>query len=136
MTPETLAEVHAAAFTNGRPWGADEFAALLESSGVILRGDARSFLLGRLIAGEAEVLTIATKPEFRRLGLAKTNLDAFLVTLKETAALSAFLEVAEDNKAAKSLYTNAGFTQVGRRPNYYNRPGNLKVAALVMEYVL
>lgn len=136
MTPEALAEVHAAAFTAGRPWGADEFATLLDSTGVILRGDARSFLLGRLIAGEAEVLTVATKPEFRRLGLARTNLAAFLDGLKEQNAICAFLEVAEDNEAAKQLYLNEGFAQTGRRPDYYKKPDGSKVAALVLQYDL
>ena len=132
MTPETLARVHAAAFTESRPWSALEFATLLDSTGVILRGDARSFVLGRLIADEAEVLTIATAPEFRRQGLAQSCLAAFLDALQKQQAKSVFLEVADDNNAAKSLYINNKFVNVGTRPNYYSRPDGTKVAAAVL----
>jgi len=132
MTPETLARVHAAAFTESRPWSALEFATLLDSTGVILRGDARSFVLGRLIADEAEVLTIATAPEFRRQGLAQSCLAAFLDALQKQQAQSVFLEVADDNHAAKSLYINNKFMNFGTRPNYYSRPDGTKVAAAVL----
>ena len=132
MTPQTLAQVHAAAFTDGRPWRADEFAALLDSTGVILLGDARSFLLARLIAGEAEVLTVATRPDFQRQGLARANLAAFLNTLKDQDAACAFLEVAADNSPAKSLYQKEGFLEIARRPDYYARPDGAKTAAVIM----
>ena len=39
---------------------------LLPQTGVILCGDAKSFVLGRVIAGEAEVLTLATHPDHQR----------------------------------------------------------------------
>jgi ribosomal-protein-alanine N-acetyltransferase len=132
MTPETLARTHAAAFTDSRPWTAQEFAGLLDTAGVILMGDARSFLLGRLIADEAEVLTIATDPNFRRQGLAQGCLDAFLDALRKQQAASVFLEVADDNEPAKILYLNNKFHEVGNRPNYYARPDGMKVAALVL----
>jgi len=134
MTPEALAQTHAAAFTESRPWSANEFSSLLDSTGVILRGDARSFLLGRLIAGEAEVLTVATAPEFRRQGLAKACIAAFLDDLRAHQATLAFLEVAEDNDPAKILYLKEGFKIIASRPNYYTRPSGEKVAACVMQY--
>ena len=34
-----------------------------------------------------------------------------------------FLEVAEDNAAARALYDALGFEEVGVRPGYYERPG-------------
>ena len=44
-----------------------------------------------------------------------------------------FLEVAEDNRAARALYAAAGFASVGRRPAYYARPGAADaVAALIL----
>jgi len=42
-----------------------------------------------------------------------------------------FLEVAEDNWAARRLYAALGFAPVGRRRNYYRR-GQDFVAALTM----
>lgn len=132
MTPADLAELHAAAFAQARPWSAEEFAALLDQPQVILLGDVRSFLLGRQAGGEAELLTIATHPKNRRLGLANNLIASFLAILRDDGVQSVFLEVAEDNQAAKLLYLKAGFLEAGRRPRYYARPNGTKVAAIVM----
>ena len=34
-------------------------------------------------------------------------------------AVRVFLEVADDNAAARALYARAGFVEAGRRPGYY-----------------
>lgn len=133
MTPATLARVHAAAFTQDRPWSADEFAGLLGSRGVILCGDARSFLLGRVVADEAEVLSVATDPAHQRQGLARAALAEFEHAAREAGAARAFLEVAADNLPAKSLYLRHGFIQVAERPRYYARKTGASVAALIMQ---
>ncbi len=127
-----LAAAHRAAFTQERPWSADEFAALLAEPSVILCGDSQSFVLGRVILDEAEVLTLATLPAARRKGLARRALGDFADQAKMAGASRLFLEVAEDNFAAISLYLQAGFAQVGRRAGYYKRKGGPVVAALVL----
>ena len=38
-------------------------------------------------------------------------------------ARKVFLEVAEDNAAARALYAKLGFQEIGRRRAYYKRPG-------------
>ncbi len=132
MSPEGLARLHAAAMAPERPWSAGEFAALLAAPGALLLGEARAFLLGRVAADEAEVLTLATHPEHRRRGLAAALLDAFHAEAVARGAATAFLEVAEDNAPARALYAAAGYREAGRRPRYYARPGAPAVAALVL----
>lgn len=110
-----LAQTHAAANQVDRHWSADEFAALL-AGGAVLTGDARSFVLGQVIAGEGEVLTLATHPDHRRQGLARTALHQFCA-----ACETVVLEVAADNSAAGALYQSLGFVEVGRRVSYYRR---------------
>lgn len=124
--------MHAAAFGTTRPWSAKEYADLLAMRGVILCGDARSFLLGRIIADEAEVLTVATDPAFQRQGLARHQLHSFIAKARVSAAESVFLEVADDNTPAKALYFNEGFLVTGQRPAYYDTADGHKVAALLM----
>jgi ribosomal-protein-alanine N-acetyltransferase len=136
MTPETLAQIHASAFHDTRPWSASEFATLLDSNGVILLGDAQSFLLGRLIVDEAEVLTLATPPTFRRQGHAQRCLATFLDVLRQRKASSVFLEVSDENDPAKSLYSKYKFKSVGTRPNYYTHADGTKVAAIIMRHTL
>jgi ribosomal-protein-alanine N-acetyltransferase len=116
-----LAEIHAASFEEG--WGAEDILrfASSEASGFGLVAEAgggalAGFLLGRFIAGEAEVLTLAVRPSFRRKGVGRALIRAVL-----DAADAAFLEVAEDNPAAIALYESLGFEPVGRRAGYYSR---------------
>ncbi len=132
MTTEALARLHAAAFTHPRPWSAQEFAQLLNSPHVFVVGDARAFAMGRVIADEVELLTIATDPAHRRQGLGTATLAAFHDTARARGAASAFLEVAADNHAARALYHQAGYAQTGLRKAYYRRPDGQASDAVVM----
>ncbi len=136
MTPDALATLHAAAFSQSRPWSADEFAALLASPFCFLVGDAKSFALGRAIADEAELLTIATHPDARRMGLARDRLAIFEGIARSRGATSAFLEVAADNPAALGLYTAQCYVQTGQRKAYYARPDAPAVDALMLRKTL
>lgn len=132
MTPEDLARIHAAAFSATRAWSAKEFATLLGQSGIFAEGDNDSFVLIRTVAGEAEVLTLATHPGERRKGRARKILQTGETRAQAQGAETIFLEVAEDNTAAKALYAVAGYTQVGRRPGYYLPKDGTPIAALVL----
>lgn len=136
MKPEEMAALHAAAFENSRPWSAQEFASLLQSAATFHVGDARAFALGRVIADEAELLTLATSPGARRRGLGKACVSAFLHAAHARGATTAFLEVAADNTAALALYRACGFDENGRRPGYYARKGAAPVDAILMRRAL
>ncbi|ARO14003.1 ribosomal-protein-alanine N-acetyltransferase [Ketogulonicigenium robustum] len=131
-SPAELAATHAQAFTQQRPWSEAEFAALLQQTGVTLVGDARSFLLARIVADEAEILTIATAPAAQRQGLAARNLREFLASLALRGVAQVFLEVAVTNDAAQALYSRASFAQIGRRRGYYHLTDGTQVDAIVM----
>ncbi len=139
---EACAALHAAAFARG--WSALEFerligaetsfgeAALDGSSGALA-----GFVLSRAAAGEAEILTIAVGRSFRRRGIGRGLLVRHLAGLAEARIGALFLEVGEDNAAARHLYAALGFVEVGRRTGYYqSRPGQPPVAALVLRRAL
>ena len=132
MTPAAMAALHARCFTTPRPWTAAEFAALLAEPPVFATLAETGFALGRVVADEAELLTIAVAPDARRNGEGRTLLDRFLRTARARGAETAFLEVAADNAAALALYRWSGFAEAGRRRGYYHSPGNPPVDALVM----
>ena len=136
MTPHELALTHAKAFSATRSWSAQEFADLLDQSGTFLEGDTNSFALIRTVTDEAEVLTLATLPQMRRQGLARKVLYAAELRAKALGAATIFLEVAEDNAAAITLYRAMGYTQVGRRPGYYMPKNGAPIAALVLRKAL
>lgn len=132
MSPEELAALHARAFTSPPPWSAAAFAdALADPASFLLTRDG-AFLLGRAVAGEAELLTLATDPARRRQGLARALLADFAAEARARGAASAFLEVAEDNAPARALYAAAGWETAGRRPRYYVRSGAEPVAAAIL----
>ncbi|WP_322894099.1 MULTISPECIES: GNAT family N-acetyltransferase [unclassified Yoonia] len=136
MTPEAMADIHAQAFSTTRSWTAAEFRDLITQPGTIIAGDDRAFALLRVTLDEAEVLTIATAPAHRRKGLARRMLSKAEQTAQAKGATAVFLEVAEDNAAARALYAQAGYTQVGRRPGYYLPKDAAPVAALVLRKAL
>ncbi len=133
---QQLATIHARAFTTARPWKAEEFKALLLSPHCFLSVDSHesisAFALGRVIADEAELLTLATDPDMHRRGHARKCLGRFEDAAIDRGAVTAFLEVAEDNIAAITLYQNAGYHIVARRTAYYNRKQGAAIDALVM----
>ncbi len=128
------AGVHALAFAEA--WSAADIGALLTAMGgygFAVRGDdgLAGFILCRLIADEAEVLTLATSPAHRRQGVGAALLSAARTAARAGGAKSMFLEVARDNAAAMSLYAAHGFPQVGMRPGYYRR-GADAIDALIL----
>lgn len=115
-----LAAIHAASFTHPPPWSAADLQSAATGAGAFLLREGPGFLIGRAIAGEAEVLTIATHPEARGQGIGGRLVTAFLEHARNDAE-TAFLEVAADNPAAIRLYTAHGFIEAGRRPRYYGQ---------------
>ncbi|MEP3687110.1 MAG: GNAT family N-acetyltransferase [Sulfitobacter dubius] len=120
MTAAELAALHAAAFTQDRPWQEAEFASLLDSPFVQLFTRPGGFALTRTIAGESELLTLAVDPSCQRQGIGRTLLRDWLAALPADCA-SAFLEVAADNQPARALYTGENFAHIATRRAYYAR---------------
>jgi ribosomal-protein-alanine N-acetyltransferase len=137
VTPAALSALHARCFTSPRPWTEAEFASLLADplAFLMVEGDA-GFLLGRAVAGEAELLTLAVAPEARRRGLGLRLVSRFLYQARLRGAESAFLEVGSDNPAAQAVYAKAGFAETGRRRGYYRSADGGLVDALVLRRVL
>ena len=136
MTPEEMATCHARAFAGqGRAWSEQEFADLLESPHVFAIGDGCAFALGRAVADEAELLTIATDPAHRRKGLGRETLSAFEAGAVARGVTRAFLEVSDGNTGAIALYQAAGYAETGRRKGYYQTPDG-REDALLMEKAL
>ncbi len=124
-----------------RPWTGDEFSDLLAQKTVFgfaafETGKGRAgpvgFVLARLAAGEAEILTVAVSRAHRRQGLGRQLMDAVLRRLHAQRAEALFLEVDETNAPAIALYRRLGFREVGKRPAYYQAGDNRKASALVM----
>ncbi len=72
-----------------------------------------------LFVNEVHIATIATHPDFRRLGIGSRLLSHTLLQALEEGARSSFLEVRESNLAAREMYRKFGYEEEGRRRRYY-----------------
>jgi [ribosomal protein S18]-alanine N-acetyltransferase len=131
----SLARLHAASFRRG--WSDGEFEQLLNERSMLAHRATRGrtldgFILSRIAAGEAEILSVAVASSRRGQGLARALLSLHLRRLAGLGARAVFLEVDEDNAPARRLYARAGFREVGRRAGYYQHAGNNAATALVL----
>lgn len=102
----------------------------------LLRGDAvcliakavpdktAGFVIMRLIRQESygEIYNIAVAEKYRRFGIAGKLLDECIKACRVNNLSNILLEVRESNAAALSLYLKYGFTEIGRRRNFYTNP--------------
>ena len=115
-----MAAIHAAAFPEAERWGTDAMVLQLGLPGAFgLIDPAGGFLLARVAADEAEVLTLAVAPGVRRQGRALALLHDAAARAHAAGARAMFLEVSMTNDPARALYAAAGFAEVGRRRRYY-----------------
>lgn len=136
LAPE-IAGLHGGLFE--QPWDAPAVAKLLEHPGattlIARTGFPKAsvgFVMGQIAADDAEILAIGVATEWQRNGLGKKLMDGLERALQRAGAKRLFLEVAEDNVAARALYERRGFKEATRRKGYYARKGGTMVDALVM----
>lgn len=122
-----------------RLWEPGECAALLADRAVLAEGvfignagEPCGFVMSRVAADEAEILSIVVAGGKRRSGFGQTLLSAHMAQLAAHGVARLFLEVEEGNAPAIGLYQRLGFETVGRREGYYPKPDGRRVAALVM----
>ena len=130
-----LAALHAASFRRG--WSEEEMERLLLDHSVIahralLQRRLAGFILSRRAADEAEILSVAVGRRQRGRGLARRLLHLHLRSLAGCGVRAVFLEVDEDNAAARRLYAGAGFREVSRRQGYYRHDDGRPSTAVVL----
>ncbi len=118
---DVMATIHAAAFPAADAWSRDVFDLQLALPNVFgLLDESGGLILMRVAGDEAEILTLGVAPGARRRGLGYILLIKATELIVYHGASAVFLEVSIANIAARSLYTKAGFMEVGRRPQYYS----------------
>jgi ribosomal-protein-alanine N-acetyltransferase len=120
-------------------WGGDSIRRLLETptarAFIAETGTApvlAGFIIGQVVADEAEVLSLGVAPAWQRCGIAGPLMQEFAASAFRSGVKWVFLEVAADNAPALALYLREGFRCVGRRKCYYERRGAAFADALVL----
>lgn len=120
----TLTALEAACFEE--PWSPKTLSAALDDERyiVLFALEAGStpigYVLGWSISEEAEFARVGVLPAWRGQGIGAKLTRAILEAFQSRGTQLVFLEVREGNIAARHLYENCGFTEVGRRVNYYS----------------
>ncbi len=130
-----IAKLHAASFHRG--WSEDELESLLVERNVLthratVNGRLVGFIMSRIAASEAEILSVAVAASYRGKGLARRMLNLHMGRLSGVGTRVIFLEVDESNAAACQLYRRAGFSEAGRREGYYAAADGKRATALVL----
>lgn len=85
-------------------------------------GKLASFVILSAVCDEAEIIEIATSPDFRHKGFGSAALAEAAEWCRQNGVKDLFLEVRESNAAAIGLYEKYGFARIGMRKSYYSRP--------------
>jgi len=130
-----LAQLHGVSFHRG--WGEGEFDSMLAERNTLIqllqmKRKIIGFIVSRMAADEAEILSIAIDPGYRGRGLSRNMLLTHLGHLAGRGVQKVFLEVEENNQPARRLYEQTGFAVVGRRERYYRQSGGEHLNALLM----
>jgi ribosomal-protein-alanine N-acetyltransferase len=108
------------------PWSADDLQLALRRNVSVRVAVGEGILCGlvvfRTMADEAEILNLAVDSARRRQRIGSQLMKDALATCKAAGVKKIFLEVRDSNEAARNFYSRMGFTEVGRRREYYSRP--------------
>jgi ribosomal-protein-alanine N-acetyltransferase len=95
-------------------------------------GAVVGFTLTRLILDQAELLLVAVARDCRGSGCGRALLAAAAEQARSRGASEMFLEVRDGNDPALGLYAKCGFTEIGRRKNYYSGATTERFDAITM----
>ena len=109
------------------PWSERSIASELDNKLafwlVATEGETVAGYIGsQTVMEETDMMNVAVHPDFRRQGIAEALVSGLVEHLKAMGSHCLTLEVRASNAPAIALYESMGFTQVGLRKNYYQKP--------------
>ena len=138
-----IAQLHRRAFSaqDEQPWSLGAIEKLMASPGfealVYFAADVPvGFVLVRVVADEAELISVAVDPDCQSKGYAKQVMSFLCDQLKKRQICNLFLEVRQDNQKAIQLYRSCGFKKIGERRDYYKTTSGKKLDAHVFSFTI
>lgn len=122
---DRLEEIEQACFS--MPWTRQQLQTqLTDSTHVLIAAEVGGTVAGYVgmmyIIDEGYISNVAVAPEYRRQGLADALIAELCRRCAKLELVFVTLEVRRSNAAAIALYEKHGFSVVGERKNYYERP--------------
>jgi [ribosomal protein S18]-alanine N-acetyltransferase len=129
-------EIHAASFPNY--WNSESFTNFFSVPGTFAfiaenAATPAAMAVCRVQHEQADLITIAVSPPYRRQGIARLLMRKVMETAVSSGARTLFLDVEEGNQPALALYQGLGFAHLSRRKLYYRQKDGSFTDALVMK---
>jgi [ribosomal protein S18]-alanine N-acetyltransferase len=99
-------------------------------------GDMGGYGIMSVGAGEAHILNVCVREEYRCRGFGRKLLLYLLDRARASGMYEVFLEVRPSNTAAARLYHSMGFEQIGVRRGYYQAAVGREDAAVLRRVLL
>ena len=120
-----IAELEKICFSD--PWSERSIASELDNKLafwlVAMEGENVAGYIGsQTVMDETDMMNVAVHPDFRRRGIAEALVNGLVDALKTQGSHCLTLEVRASNAPAIALYEKLGFSEIGRRKNYYRNP--------------
>ena len=120
-----IAELEKICFSD--PWSEKSIASELSNKLafwlVATEGERVAGYIGsQTVMDETDMMNVAVHPDFRRQGIAEALVNGLVEHLKTVGSRCLTLEVRASNAPAIALYEKLGFSEIGRRRNYYRNP--------------
>lgn len=113
-------------------WSSREYDALFSADAprrvVLIAADETNsshlcgFVIARCGVDEWEIENVVVAEEQRRQGLGRALVGQLVEAAREASITSVLLEVRPSNTPARGLYEKLGFSEAGRRRDYYRNP--------------
>ncbi|HLI34179.1 MAG TPA: ribosomal protein S18-alanine N-acetyltransferase [Terriglobia bacterium] len=126
----SILKIQNEAFPSGG-WTANDYVRLIQDSeGLFIIAELSEvmpcqmvgFAALRRACDQAELLSLAVAPDYRRMGIGRALLREVIFRLESLSVRTLYLEVRPSNHAALSLYHSEGFMLNSIRHDYYNHP--------------
>ena len=120
-----IAELEKLCFSD--PWSENSIASELDNKLafwlVATEGERVAGYIGsQTVMDETDMMNVAVHPDYRRKGIAEALVNNLVEQLKKMGSHCLTLEVRASNAPATALYEKLGFSEIGRRKNYYRNP--------------
>ena len=122
---DQIAELEKLCFSD--PWSANSIASELDNKlafWLVATDEDRvaGYIGSQTVMEETDMMNVAVHPDYRRKGVAEALVNDLTENLKKMGSHCLTLEVRASNAPAIALYEKLGFSEIGRRKNYYRNP--------------
>ena len=120
-----IAELEKLCFSD--PWSENSIASELDNKlafWLVATEEERvaGYIGSQMVMDETDMMNVAVHPDYRRKGIAEALVNTLVENLQKLGSHCLTLEVRASNAPAIALYGKLGFSEIGRRKNYYRNP--------------